>query len=339
MWTSNHRPTVSIGMPVHNGDQFLRRALDSLLAQDYDDFELIISDNASTDGTREICKEYLLEDERVRYRLNERNVGAVANFRQVLLWASGKYFMWAAHDDWWEPGFVSHLVDILESDSEIALAASEVRYCLPGDMDLPFFPEGAFWRSDHSSTGVLWKRLLAVLAHNYGNLVYGLYRRDALMDPGDRTVLDVYEGEHTFNEIPIFLQVAAKGKIYVSSETLFHKRQNMSAFIQAASEYGLDLKREVLQRLTHSELTPSNSLAGRAALRPAMSLLHKTGGFLTSAKRDLMYHNEAFASILRAIRVLNSPIHVRVVLRLVAAWTLYMHLLRLNLRRLRGRLI
>lgn len=92
-------PKVSIGMPVYNGEPFIREALDSLLAQTFTDFELIISDNASTDDTEEICQNYASKDSRIRYIRQPKNLGASYNFQFVLDEAVGEYFMWAAHDD------------------------------------------------------------------------------------------------------------------------------------------------------------------------------------------------------------------------------------------------
>lgn len=100
-------PLVSIGMPVKNGELFIREALDSLLAQDFTGFELVISDNASMDATREICLEYASRDSRVRYHRNEADIGLVNNFSRVFELCGGEYFMWASHDDLWEPAFVS----------------------------------------------------------------------------------------------------------------------------------------------------------------------------------------------------------------------------------------
>lgn len=92
-------PAVSIGVPVYNGEGSLRQALDSLLAQTFSDFELIISDNASTDGTEVICREYAGRDARVRYLRQVSNIGPAANFKFLLDRAQGEYFMWAACDD------------------------------------------------------------------------------------------------------------------------------------------------------------------------------------------------------------------------------------------------
>ena len=78
-----NKPRVSIGLPVCNGENYLKQALDSIMAQTYTDFELIISDNASTDRTAQICKEYANRDPRIRYYRNEKNLGAARNFNYV----------------------------------------------------------------------------------------------------------------------------------------------------------------------------------------------------------------------------------------------------------------
>src|SRR4051794_3298661 len=92
-------PKLSIGLPVYNGENFLAHAVDSILAQDFRDFELIISDNASTDRTAEICRGYAESDPRVRYVRFETNQGGSRNFCYVFELARGEYFKWAAHDD------------------------------------------------------------------------------------------------------------------------------------------------------------------------------------------------------------------------------------------------
>ena len=115
---------VSIGMPVYNGEKYIRRALDSLLAQDYEHFELIISDNASTDGTGAICQEYATRDGRISYCRNDANMGAEWNFQRVLDLAQGEYFMWAAHDDVWERPFIGACVEELQKNPSVVLCAT-----------------------------------------------------------------------------------------------------------------------------------------------------------------------------------------------------------------------
>jgi glycosyltransferase involved in cell wall biosynthesis len=110
---STKTPQVSIGMPVYNGESFIREALDSLLAQTFTDFELIISDNASTDGTEAICREYAAKDDRIRYVRQAENRGGLANFQFVLDEAVGEYFMWAAADDRWDVRWIESLFPVV----------------------------------------------------------------------------------------------------------------------------------------------------------------------------------------------------------------------------------
>jgi Glycosyltransferases involved in cell wall biogenesis len=114
-------PKVSIGLPVFNGEKYLREAIDSILAQTFTDFELIISDNASTDRTEEICKEYEAKDPRVRYYRNELNLGAAPNYNRLVELSRGEYFKWACHDDLCAPEFLEKCVEILEQNSPIIL--------------------------------------------------------------------------------------------------------------------------------------------------------------------------------------------------------------------------
>ena len=110
-------PKISIGMPVYNGEKYIREALDSLLAQTFTDFELIISDNASTDNTEKICREYMSIDNRISYLRQVKNVGAVANFDFVLAQAKSSCFMWAAHDDVWDKEYLNSGLLLLSDEN------------------------------------------------------------------------------------------------------------------------------------------------------------------------------------------------------------------------------
>jgi glycosyltransferase involved in cell wall biosynthesis len=121
-------PKVSIGLPVYNGENFIEAALDSLLNQTFEDFELIISDNASTDRTEEICRTYVAKDKRLRYVRSETNLGAARNFNHVFELSSGQYFKWAAHDDICAPSFVERCVSVLDQDSSVSLAFSKTKF-------------------------------------------------------------------------------------------------------------------------------------------------------------------------------------------------------------------
>ncbi|CAN5858582.1 hypothetical protein BH18ACI4_BH18ACI4_02310 [soil metagenome] len=172
------KPLVSVGMPVYNGEKYIRRALNSLLAQDYEKFELIISDNASTDDSWKICREYAAKDSRIKLQAQHQNQGVVANFGAVLASALGPYFMWAAVDDRWMPGFVTALVKKLNEDPNagVAMSAVERRYEDGGLKDVVRYTGGA--EPSRMSNFRLAKALTAGSMHHL--YIYGLFRTDFL---------------------------------------------------------------------------------------------------------------------------------------------------------------
>jgi glycosyltransferase involved in cell wall biosynthesis len=121
-------PRVSIGIPVYNGEKYLSQAIESALAQTYQDFELIICDNCSTDRTQEICEAYAIQDERVRYYRNEMNLGAAPNFNRAFELATGEYFQWLAADDLLAPTLLEKCVPILDADQSAVLCFYWVNY-------------------------------------------------------------------------------------------------------------------------------------------------------------------------------------------------------------------
>jgi Glycosyl transferase family 2 len=118
---------VSIGLPVYNGEKYLAKTLDSILAQTFRVFELIISDNASTDATEAICRRYAAGDPRIRYLRNAENLGAARNYNRVFQLARGEYFKWSGHDDPPAPTFLARCVEVLDRDPEIVLCFTRIR--------------------------------------------------------------------------------------------------------------------------------------------------------------------------------------------------------------------
>jgi glycosyltransferase involved in cell wall biosynthesis len=112
---------VSIGMTVYSGERFLPEALNTLLAQTYENFELIISDSALTDKTEEICREYAARHARIRFHRNKTNLDAIKDFNRAFELSTGEYFMWAADHDVWELTFISRCVEVLEQDTLVVL--------------------------------------------------------------------------------------------------------------------------------------------------------------------------------------------------------------------------
>jgi len=123
---TSREPKVSIGLPVYNGERYLQQTLECLLNQTFKDFEIIISDNASEDGTSGICRSYAARDDRVRYHRNERNVGAGRNFNRAFELARGKYFKWAAHDDLLGPDYLERCVQMLDSCLDAVLCQAGI---------------------------------------------------------------------------------------------------------------------------------------------------------------------------------------------------------------------
>jgi glycosyltransferase involved in cell wall biosynthesis len=107
---------VAIGMPVWNGENFVSEAIESILGQTYGDFELVISDNASTDATAEICRGYAKQDTRIRYFRQTKNIGAGPNHDEVFRLSAGRYFKWACHDDILATEFIVECVRVLDGD-------------------------------------------------------------------------------------------------------------------------------------------------------------------------------------------------------------------------------
>jgi len=124
---NSKNPRVSIGIPVYNGEKYLSKALDSILAQTFTDLEVIISDNASADKTEGISRSYTAKDSRVRYLRNDANKGAAYNFNRVFELSKGEYFKWAAHDDVIAPDLIEKCVRVLQDDGSVVLCHSRVK--------------------------------------------------------------------------------------------------------------------------------------------------------------------------------------------------------------------
>jgi len=170
-------PRVSIGLPVYNGDGYLEEAITSILSQSFDDLELIISDNASTDRTEEICRRFAAQDERVHYHRLEQNEGAAPNYNKVFELARGEFFKWAAHDDLCLPDFVELCVAALDrAPPSVVLAYPGSRYIDGDGRDLG--PDTDDMRVHGGSPHSRLRRCLATV--NMAGPVFGLIRSDVL---------------------------------------------------------------------------------------------------------------------------------------------------------------
>jgi len=118
---NGNTPRVSVGMPVYNGERFITQTIESILSQTFQDLELIISDNASTDGTEQICRGYAARDPRVRYYRSDQNRGAAWNHNRVVELARGEYFKWQCHDDYCDRTLLEKCFAVVHCDPDVVL--------------------------------------------------------------------------------------------------------------------------------------------------------------------------------------------------------------------------
>ncbi len=168
-------PRVSVGLPVFNGSSYLSAALDSLLGQTYFEFELIISDNGSTDTTRMICERYAQNDSRIRYYREKRNRGAAWNFNRLVDLARGEFFMWASHDDLWAPHFLEYAVEALDNHPDSILCYSSCEQIDSSGTPIRSIPVHPGLSSPRAST-----RFATGWRYQPQNIVFGLIRTSTL---------------------------------------------------------------------------------------------------------------------------------------------------------------
>jgi glycosyltransferase involved in cell wall biosynthesis len=169
-------PRVTFGVPVYNGAKHIRSALDSLLAQTYTDFEIVISDNASADDTPKICLEYVERDKRVSFQRNARNLGMIRNFRQVFELSRGSHFAWASDHDLWHPRWLETMMKVLDENPDVILAYSRSVGMDDGGNEL--FKEPRTFDTSGMSKN---QRVRAACTQmvGAGNIAYGLMRSNA----------------------------------------------------------------------------------------------------------------------------------------------------------------
>jgi glycosyltransferase involved in cell wall biosynthesis len=119
---------VSVGLPTYNRAGTLRKSIASALAQSHRNVELVISDNASTDDTESICREFAAVDARVKYVRHPKNLGPTPNFLCVLEESSGEYFMWLCDDDWLDANYVEECLNELVGSAETVLVGGVSKY-------------------------------------------------------------------------------------------------------------------------------------------------------------------------------------------------------------------
>jgi glycosyltransferase involved in cell wall biosynthesis/O-antigen/teichoic acid export membrane protein len=223
-------PLVSIGMPTYNRAHFLAQAIDSVLAQAYSNFEIIISDNASPDNTEAICREYVRRDPRIRYMRQESNVGPARNFEEVLRPARGEYFAWLADDDWLERSFIQTLLSELAAHPDAVL-------CTPGIREVD--ADGKALRDlllERIYPNVPWEKARFAFFENPSSSVYmsvyGLYRTSILKvvgTPQGATRRNLV----TSSETPFLARLATVGRIIAIPDVLKYCRRHENSLCRS----------------------------------------------------------------------------------------------------------
>jgi glycosyltransferase involved in cell wall biosynthesis len=212
---SNQTPRVSIGLPVYNGGAFLAEAMDSLLAQTFADFELIVADNASTDATESICRERAGRDPRVRYLRNENNIGAMRNFNKVLELAHGEYFKWVAHDDLHEPDSLARCVEVLDARPEVALVYPAARVIDETGHTMRTMRQGL--RTDEDSVALRFRDLIR--REHSCVAIFGLMRAEVIRST--RMLADYADCDRV-----LLAEIGLAGRVVELPEPLFVHRQH-----------------------------------------------------------------------------------------------------------------
>lgn len=225
--TLNHHPKVSIGLPVYNGEKFIRKKLESLLMQTFKDFEIIISDNASTDSTSNICKEFIKKDNRIRYIRQENHLRALENYYFVLREAKYEYFVWTAVDDIMLPEFLEKNVNVLLSNRNVACSISKIRLYgktteyLGSDQNNSIFTNiikkikcDLGYMDTYAVSGSYETKVITYLKHlRHNQIFYGIYRTEQIRKC-------IIKESFLWVEGAIILNVLKYGDLYVVNEVL-----------------------------------------------------------------------------------------------------------------------
>jgi glycosyltransferase involved in cell wall biosynthesis len=220
-------PRVSVGMPVFNGEAFLADAIESILAQTFDDLELIISDNASTDRTQEICEHYAERDPRIRYVRQPKNLGASPNYNYTFHEARGEYFKWAAYDDVVRPTFIERCVEVLDRYPDVQLAFTRTLRINPQGVIMGTYPDYGDMRLMSSRPSRRFGDMVC-MQHNTVGCFFGLMRRRELET-------SVLHASHEGADRHLLAELALRGLLFEIPEQLFERREHPASYSDSAS--------------------------------------------------------------------------------------------------------
>ncbi|MEM7271501.1 MAG: glycosyltransferase family 2 protein [Actinomycetota bacterium] len=214
---SGPAPTVSIGLPIYNGERFIERSVRSVLDQDYADFELVVSDNGSTDRSLEIIEEVADGDPRVVILRNSENRGAAWNYNNAFDHSRGRYFRWHADDDWFEPELIGKLVKAFEAEPSAVIAHSWTRFVDDDGAMTREFQDDLRVQDDTPQD-----RLRSTITNlTFCNPVFGLIRSDAL---GRSAKIGAFPGSDAI----LLYELAMYGTFAVVPELLYNRRPGNS---------------------------------------------------------------------------------------------------------------
>lgn len=216
--TTMTTPLLSIGLPVYNRAKLLRASVDSLLDQSFKDFDLIITDNASTDETETVCREYAQRDRRIRYYRNPSNIGAPCNFNRTFELSRTKYFKWATSDDLCGPQFLELAIDVLERDPAVVLCYAKTMIIAEDGS-----PIGEYEDKLHLTESIASPRFTRLL--NTIGLCHqhqGVIRSAAL---GQTALLQ----DHIGSDVNLLAELSLYGRFYELPQRLFFRRMHPDA--------------------------------------------------------------------------------------------------------------
>jgi len=212
------KPRVSIGMPVYNREKYVAASIEAHLNQTYGDFELILTDNCSTDRSEEICRDYVARDPRIRYYRNPRNLGAAGNYRRCFELATGEFFRWTPSDDLVSLNLLERAVNILDNDPSVFVAYPRTKL-----IDAEGKITGDFEEHLHLMDEQPSKRWIGVQKNiRLGNLHYGLNRADKFRKTG---LMRNYNG----GDFPLIAEMSLYGKFYEIPDAFFYRRMHEEA--------------------------------------------------------------------------------------------------------------
>jgi glycosyltransferase involved in cell wall biosynthesis len=216
-------PAVSVGMPVFNGETYLDVAMSSVLAQSFDDLELIICDNASTDRTGEICQDYAARDRRIRYFRNPQNLGAAPNYNLAFSHARGRYFKWLAHDDRMTPSYLAKTVRVLDERTDAVLCNSVVQYIDQNGAPIGLYNTGlALADSQSAAARFGW---MVLRSHSCVDF-FGLIRRETLKD-------SLLHGSFHGADRALLAQLAIRGRLIQLPAPLVEMREHPNRYTRS----------------------------------------------------------------------------------------------------------